>query len=74
MANSSMTDLYRLDDDWSAEQLLIVEQVRRYVDSVVLPCIGEHHHRETFPEEIIGGLRELGLFESIAASTRPPMA
>lgn len=68
MAPPQSTDLYRLDEDWTEEQQLIVEQVRRYVDTVVLPCIGEHHHRETFPDEIITGLRELGLFESIAAN------
>lgn len=68
MTNTMVTDVYALDEDWTEAQHLVIEQVRRYVDSTVLPRIGEHHQHETFPEEIIAGLRGLGLFEAIATN------
>ena len=72
MQANIMTDLFRLDEDWADEQCEVIAQIRRYVDEVVLPCIGAHHNDETFPEEIISGLRELGIFESIADQSLDP--
>ncbi|MCF6287379.1 MAG: acyl-CoA dehydrogenase family protein [Candidatus Hydrogenedentes bacterium] len=72
MPSDIMTDLFRLDEDWTVEQREVIAQVRRYVDDAVLPCIGAHHNDETFPEEIIAGLRELSIFESIADQSLAP--
>ncbi len=70
----ALTDLYKMDELWTTEQRAIVEEVRRYVDTVVLPAIGQHHNEERFPEEMIAGLRELGIFELIADQTVDPIS
>lgn len=67
------TDIYNLDADWSDEQCAIIEEVRRYVDSSVLPVMGAHHNDETFPESIVAGLRDLGIFELIAREELDPI-
>jgi glutaryl-CoA dehydrogenase len=69
MPIDEVTDLFGLDEDWTTEQRLVVEQLRRYVDERVLPTIAAHHNDETFPEEAVAGLRETGIFESIAAQS-----
>ncbi|GAB2930300.1 acyl-CoA dehydrogenase family protein [Streptomyces mayteni] len=40
----------------------IVETVRDFVDKEILPVAGELERRDAYPEEIVAGLRELGLF------------
>ncbi|MDT0320273.1 acyl-CoA dehydrogenase family protein [Streptomyces millisiae] len=40
----------------------IVETVRRFVDKEILPVAGELERRDEYPERIVAGLRELGLF------------
>lgn len=67
-----ITDILQIDAHWTAEQRLAVEQVRRFVDQQVLPCIGAHHQNETFPEELVAPLRALGILESIADDTIDP--
>ena len=69
----NVLDLFELDADWSEEQRAIVEQVRRFVNNEVLPVIGEHHNNETFPEEIIPTLRQLGLLEAVATDEMDPI-
>ncbi len=56
-----MPDFFELDRHLTAEERSIKESVRRFVDARVLPTIGEHFERGTFPTEIIPEIAELGL-------------
>jgi hypothetical protein len=46
----------------SEDQREIVGLVRRFVDEQVIPVASEYEHADTFPDEIVAGLRELGIF------------
>ncbi len=52
------TGLVLLDD----EQRAIVETVRDFVEKEVIPVADELEHRDEFPEKIVEGMKELGLF------------
>jgi alkylation response protein AidB-like acyl-CoA dehydrogenase len=52
------TGLVPLDD----EQRAIVETVRDFVEKEVIPVADELEHRDEFPEKIVQGMKELGLF------------
>jgi hypothetical protein len=49
-------------DELSADQREIVGLVRQFVDEQVIPVASEYEHADTFPDEIVAGLRELGIF------------
>jgi alkylation response protein AidB-like acyl-CoA dehydrogenase len=49
-------------EDLTDDQREIVGLVRRFVDEQVIPVASEHEHADTFPDEIVAGLRELGIF------------
>lgn len=72
--NPSTTDIYLLDADWSDEQKAVIAAVRRFVDDEVLPVIGMHHDKETFPAEIFAKMAGLGIFETIAEGAMDPIA
>ena len=55
---ASETGLVPLDD----EQRAIVETVRDFVEKEVIPVADELEHRDEFPEQIVEGMKELGLF------------
>jgi alkylation response protein AidB-like acyl-CoA dehydrogenase len=40
----------------------IVAAIREFVDREVIPAASELEHADTYPEALIGGMRELGLF------------
>ena len=44
------------------EQRAITEMVRQFVDEQVIPVASEYEHADTFPDDIVAGLRELGIF------------
>ncbi len=44
------------------EQRAIVETVREFVDREVVPVADELEHSDEFPEKIVEGMKELGLF------------
>src|SRR6266700_6058217 len=44
------------------EQRAIVETVRDFVEKEVIPVADELEHRDEFPEQIVEGMKELGLF------------
>jgi alkylation response protein AidB-like acyl-CoA dehydrogenase len=46
----------------SAEQQEIVAMVRDFTDHEILPRAEEHDHADSFPEEIVAGMQEIGLF------------
>ena len=49
-------------EELTEDQREIVGLVRRFVDEQVIPAASEHEHADTFPDEIVAGLRELGIF------------
>jgi butyryl-CoA dehydrogenase len=44
------------------EQRAIVETVRDFVEKEVIPVADELEHRDEFPEQIVKGMKDLGLF------------
>jgi alkylation response protein AidB-like acyl-CoA dehydrogenase len=52
------TGLVELTD----EQRAIVETVRDFVEKEVIPVADELEHKDEFPEKIVEGMKELGLF------------
>jgi alkylation response protein AidB-like acyl-CoA dehydrogenase len=58
VALAAETGLVPLDD----EQRAIVETVRDFVEKEVIPVADELEHRDEFPEKIVEGMKELGLF------------
>ncbi len=46
----------------SEEQDAIVQTVREFVEKEVIPVADELEHRDEFPEQIVEGMKELGLF------------
>src|SRR5438128_12692207 len=56
-----MTDSGELVD-LTDEQLDIIRTVRDFVDTEVIPVADELEHRDEFPEKIVEGMKELGLF------------
>jgi len=49
-------------DDLSGDQREIVELVRQFTEERILPVAGEYEKHDTFPDEIVDGLKELGIF------------
>jgi alkylation response protein AidB-like acyl-CoA dehydrogenase len=49
-------------DDLSEDQREIIGLVRQFVDEQVIPVASELEHEDIFPDEIVAGLRELGIF------------
>jgi len=54
-------DYFATNDLLNEEQRLVVASVREFVDKEVAPKIVKAYREETFPQEIIPGLGELGL-------------
>ena len=44
------------------EQQAVVQTVREFVEKEVIPVADELEHRDEFPEQIVKGMKELGLF------------
>src|SRR5205085_4664748 len=44
------------------EQQAVVQTVREFVEKEVIPVANELEHRDEFPEKIVEGMKELGLF------------
>ncbi|HEU0195429.1 MAG TPA: acyl-CoA dehydrogenase family protein [Gaiellales bacterium] len=49
-------------DQLTEEQRDIVGLVRQFTDEQIVPVAGRLEHDDVFPDEIVAGLRELGLF------------
>lgn len=56
-----MPDFFDLARHLTAEERSIQESVRRFVDARVLPTIGDHFERGSFPMELIPEIAGLGL-------------
>ena len=57
-------DYYQLDDLLTDEHKLVRDAAREWVKRDVSPIIEEYAQRAEFPEQIIGGLAEIGAFGS----------
>ncbi|MEA2445019.1 MAG: hypothetical protein QOJ12_2311, partial [Thermoleophilales bacterium] len=44
------------------EQKAITEMIRQFVDEQVLPVAEKHDHEDSFPDEVVEQMKELGLF------------
>lgn len=55
-------DYYNLDDLFSEEHLLVRDAARQWVKRAVSPIIEEYAQKAAFPNQIIGGLAEIGAF------------
>ena len=49
-------------EELTEEQREIVGLVRQFVDEQVIPVASEYERADAFPDEIVAGLRELGIF------------
>jgi len=55
-------DYYNLDDLFSEEHKLVRDAARQWVKRDISPIIEEYAQKAEFPEQIIGGLAEIGAF------------
>lgn len=60
MSQYTHPDFMNLDALLSEEEKMIRSAIREYVDAEVMPVIGEHYDKGTFPKELIQGLADLG--------------
>ena len=60
-----LSDLYLLDDDWTEEQKIVCNQIRRFIDNEVLPIMESYQEKKEFPKEVIPGLSKLGILEAL---------
>ncbi len=65
---SMKTDFYRIWDLLTEEERLIYESVHEFVESEVLPIIGEYWLKGEFPKHLIPMMADLGMF----GATLPP--
>jgi glutaryl-CoA dehydrogenase len=56
-----MPDFFDLSRHFSDEERAIKTSVRKFVDARVLPTIGDHFEKGTFPKELIPEIADLGL-------------
>ena len=56
-----MADFFELSRHFSAEERAIQREVRAFIDARVLPVIGDHFERGTFPTDLIGEIAAMGL-------------
>ncbi len=61
MSRFQGVDYLQVDDLLTAEEKIIRETVRKFVDDNVIAIIGEHYEKGTFPAELIREMGKLGL-------------
>jgi glutaryl-CoA dehydrogenase len=62
MASYEAVDFYGLEDLLTEEERMVRDAVRSWVDDRIIPTIGEHYRKGTFPVELIPEMGELGFF------------
>jgi glutaryl-CoA dehydrogenase len=55
-------DFLAIDDHFSEDEKLVRDAVRGFIEKEVIPIVGEHYERGTFPKELIRPLADLGVF------------
>jgi glutaryl-CoA dehydrogenase len=61
-STSDLTDYMGFQDHLSAEERMVREQARRFVDAEVLPIIERHAQEQTFPRHLVRPMGELGFY------------
>jgi glutaryl-CoA dehydrogenase len=56
-----MQDFFAIDSQFSAEELAVRDSVRRFVDELILPIIGQCYVDGRFPKELIPEMAALGV-------------
>ena len=54
-------DYYQLDDDFTEEEKLVRDSVRRFVEAKLDPIIAKHYENGTFPSELMKEFGKMGL-------------
>lgn len=55
------SDYFRLDDELSADEIILRDRIRAFVDTDILPIINGYWERAAFPHELRPGLAKLGI-------------
>jgi glutaryl-CoA dehydrogenase len=55
-------DFMSIEDQLNDEERLVRDTVREFAEKQILPIIGEHYEKGTFPTELIKPLAEIGIF------------
>lgn len=55
------SDYFRLDDELSADEIILRDRIRAFVDTDILPIINGYWERAEFPHELRPGLAKLGI-------------
>lgn len=53
-------DFYNLDEELTEDERLVRDNVRRFVDTSIIPIISKHYQAGTFPTELIPTFGEMG--------------
>jgi glutaryl-CoA dehydrogenase len=56
-----MVDFFNVSRHFTSEEQAIARSVRAFVDARILPTIGDHFEKGTFPKELIREIADLGL-------------
>jgi len=56
-----MPDFFELSRHFTAEERAVQTAVRAFVDARVLPVVGDHFEKGTFPKDLIGEIAAMGL-------------
>ena len=57
-------DLFDVRSELTEDEIMVKDTVGRFVDDRVIPLMREAFEQHTFPNELVGGVAELGLFGS----------
>lgn len=58
---TALSDYFLLDNDLTAEELVIRDKVRKFAEQRVVPVINEYWEKAEFPAELLPPLAELGI-------------
>ena len=54
-------DFFRFDSLLSEEELMVRDEVRRFVENEALPVLNKHHREGTFPLQLVKPMADMGL-------------
>lgn len=61
MNDAKLLDLFAIEALWTEEQRLVRDSVRRFAREIYAPVVADHYEAETFPEDLIAPIAELGV-------------
>lgn len=62
MSEFQAADFYQIDDLFTEEERMARDTVREWVSDKFMPVIEQHYREGTFPDELVPGLGEMGVF------------